>query len=282
MRNTTHKEQMADVVELDEKTLTVWEIERIASSRKTREQYEQRYKDRLYSLILLSLTHESFREKNAKVLWKGIVHHMKHLYRSLGRQVGISVAAIDYLLNVKHELSAPKIIESHKSEFITSTAANDELTGLYLREVFNVVLHKQIEKTKRTSSFVSLLMIDIDDFKQINDTYGHPQGDRVLEKLGDMIHSSVRKMDLPARYGGEEIAVVMPESSIKEAVNVAERIRAKIEALVFDVFSVTVSVGVGQTGKGIDTPEDLIAAADKALYQAKENGKNQVVTFDNL
>nr|MDA3833641.1 GGDEF domain-containing protein [Spirochaetales bacterium] len=241
-------------------------------------QYEHRYKDRLYFLILLSLTHESFREKDAKVLWKGVVHHMKHLYGSLGRHVGISVATLDYLLNVRHELSAPKIIESHKSEFITGTATNDELTGLYLREVFNVVLHKQIEKAKRTRSFVSLLMIDIDDFKQINDTYGHPQGDRVLEKLGDMIRSLVRKMDLPARYGGEEIAVVMPELSIKQAVDVAERIRTKIEELVFDDFSVTVSVRVGQTGKGIDTSEDLIAAADKALYQAKENGKNQVVT----
>ncbi len=183
------------------------------------------------------------------MLWKGIVHHMKHLYDSLGRHVGISVTALDFLLNVRHELSAPKIIESDKSEFITGSATNDELTGLYLREVFDVVLHKQIEKAKRTRSFVSLLMIDIDDFKQINDTYGHQQGDRVLEKLGDMIRSLVRKMDLPARYGGEEIAVVMPEISIKQAVDVAERIRAKIEALVFDDFSITVSVGVGQTGK---------------------------------
>ncbi len=282
MKSTTHDEQMTDVVELDEKTLPVWKIEQIAASRNTREQYERRHKDRLYSLILLSLTHESFKEEQAKELWQGIVHHMEHLGSSLGRHIGISVAALDYLLNIRHELSAPKIIESHKSEFMTGTTTNDELTGLFLREVFNVVLHQQIEKSKRTDTSVCLLMIDIDDFKQVNDTYGHQEGDRVLEKLGEVIRSSVREMDIPARYGGEEFAVVMPEISIKQAAHVAERIRANIEQLVFNNFSVTVSAGAGQTGNDIDTQEDLIEAADKALYQAKENGKNQVVVSGNF
>ena len=281
MKSTTHDKQMADVIELDEKTLPLWEIERIASARNIRERYESCFRDRLYSLMLLSLTHESFKEEKAKNLWEGIVQHMQHMTESLGRRVGISVAALDFLLNVRHVLSAPKIIESHKSEFITGTATNDELTGLYLRDVFNVVLQKQIEKAKRTSSPVCMLMIDIDDFKQVNDTYGHQAGDRVLEELGDVIRSSVREMDLPARYGGEEIAVVMPDIAIIHAADVAERIRAKIEKLVFDDFSVTVSVGAGQTGKRIDTPEKLIEAADKAMYQAKENGKNQVVSDES-
>lgn len=276
MKKATNDEQMADVVELEEKTLAVWEIERIAWSRHTREHYERLYKDRLYSLMLLSLTHESFKEEKARRLWQGLVHHMQHLDDRLGRHVGISVAALDFLLNVKHVLSAPKIIESHKSEFITGTATNDELTGLYLREVFNVVLHQQIEKAKRAGSSVCLLMIDIDDFKMINDTYGHQAGDQVLENLGAMIRSSVREMDLPARYGGEEIAVVMPEITISQAVDAAERIRASIEQMVFQDFSVTVSIGAGQTGQRIDTPEKLIEAADKALYQAKKTGKNRV------
>jgi len=124
-------------------------------------------------------------------------------------------------------------------------------------------------------------MIDIDDFKQVNDTHGHQSGDHVLSEIGAMIRSSVREMDLPARYGGEEIAIIMPEITTEHAYKAAERIRQNIAQLAIDHISVTVSIGIGQTSVEINTPEKLIEASDKALYQAKVSGKNQVVIYEN-
>jgi len=281
MNDVRHDKQMEDMVELDDNTLSVREIEGIANSMNTRDYFEKKYKGSLYSLILLSLTHESFRENDARLLFGNIIRHMQFLKTSLGRHVGISVASLDYLQNIAHKLFNPKIIEDHKSHFVTTSVTNDELTGLYLRDVFNVVLQKQVEEGKRTEFKMCLLMIDIDDFKKVNDTHGHQSGDHVLSEIGAMIRSSVRGMDLPARYGGEEMVIIMPEITTEEAYEAAERIRRNIAQLSIDHISVTVSIGIGQTSVEINTPEKLIEASDKALYQAKVSGKNQVVIYEN-
>ena len=119
-------------------------------------------------------------------------------------------------------------------------------------------------------------MIDIDDFKTINDTYGHQEGDNVLKKIGKTINNLVRKMDLPARYGGEEFAIIMPKADMKQAFKAAERIRKRIAQLEFKGFSVTISIGISQASRNFNTPERLIHAADTALYVAKDKGKNCV------
>ena len=121
-------------------------------------------------------------------------------------------------------------------------------------------------------------MIDIDDFKQVNDQYGHQKGDDVLSKIGQCINEIVREMDLAARYGGEELAIILPNSDIEKAYKIGERVRVAIEKLKFDGFSVTVSIGVGGTDrKTKNTPEALIKKADVALYRAKDKGKNRTV-----
>jgi diguanylate cyclase (GGDEF)-like protein len=181
----------------------------------------------------------------------------------------------------KNTLSEPKIIEEDKSTFITDATTKDELTELYLREVFEVVLRKETDKANRNKTPLCLLMIDIDDFKKINDTYGHLKGDEVLNKFGKTINGSIREMDLAARYGGEEIAVIMPSVDMVQAYKAAQRIRKTIEKVHFEDFFVTVSIGVSQTNQHIDTPEKLIHAADEALYKAKKKGKNQVILSHN-
>ncbi len=271
--------QLEDIVEFDDRTLSLEDIESIANDEKIRENYENRYKNRLYSTILLSLTHESFQEDESKSLWYEILSHMRQLEHILGRRVGLSVASLDYLTNIKNALSEPKIIEENKSIFIAGATTKDELTGLYLREVLDVVLKKEIEEANRKNTSVCLLMIDIDDFKKINDQYGHLKGDEVLSKIGTTINDSVREMDLAVRYGGEEMAILMPRIDLDQAFKAAQRIRKAIEQIQFKDFFVTVSIGLSQTSRQIDSPDRLIHAADEALYNAKNKGKNRVITY---
>ena len=278
--NKGNDNQLEDIVEFDDRTLSLADIESIANDKNIRKHYENKYKDCLYSTILLSLTHESFREDESKSLWNEIISHMRKLEDILGRSVGLSVASLDYLTNVKKALSEPKIIEENKSTFIAGATTKDELTGLYLREVFDVVLKKEMEEANRKNTSLCLLMIDIDDFKKINDQYGHLKGDEVLKKVGTAINDSVREMDLAARYGGEEMAVIIPRVDIEQTFKAAQRIRKTIEEIQFKDFFVTVSIGLSQTNRRIDTPDKLINAADSALYKAKNKGKNQVIMSD--
>lgn len=177
-------------------------------------------------------------------------------------------------------MDEPKIIEEEKSDFVTQSSTIDELTKLYIRDVFEVTLTKNIDDTKRSNTSLSLLMIDIDDFKQVNDQYGHQVGDEVLRNIGHCINGIVREMDLAARYGGEELAIILPNSDIAKGYVTGERIRKAIEKLNFDGFSVTVSIGVGETDSKIkNTADSLIKKADAALYRAKEAGKNRTIKW---
>jgi diguanylate cyclase (GGDEF)-like protein len=269
--------QLEDIIYLDENSLLLADIESIAKGGDEIKYFEHKYFGNLYSNILLVLTHESYAEDDAKSLWNSIVEHMLKLNHLLNRNVGISIATMDYMSNIIDKLLSPVSIEEKKSEFVSKTSTKDELTGLYLRDVFDVVLRQKVEETKRNDQPLSLLMMDIDDFKIVNDTYGHQLGDNVLKKIGSAINSLVRKMDLPARYGGEEIAIIMPDANREQVFEVAERIRKEISQLKFEKFSVTISIGIGIVSREIKTPEKLLKAADDALYQAKDKGKNRVV-----
>jgi diguanylate cyclase (GGDEF)-like protein len=190
----------------------------------------------------------------------------------LQRDVGLSVATLDYFQNIQKILIYPLIIEENISNFLADSTTKDGLTNLYVRDVLDVFLEKEIGKAKRKKSYVSFAMIDIDDFKNVNDTYGHQKGDEVLASIGNVLNENIREMDFAARYGGEEFCVVMPNTKIEEAYEIATRIRKEIESLSFDNFSVTVSIGVSQSMPSY-SPKRVVSLADKALYRAKENGK---------
>lgn len=157
--------------------------------------------------------------------------------------------------------------------------AIDDLTGLYNKRFFK---HRLQEIAEGVNASLSILMIDIDEFKMINDHHGHRAGDHVLRAIGRDLRSSVRESDLIARYGGEEFAVIMPESKARDAGFVAERIRATIAEADYPVdagksLHVTVSVGVAVSDEGISDIDRLIDRADSALYEAKRNGRNKVI-----
>ncbi|HYY73296.1 MAG TPA: GGDEF domain-containing protein [Solirubrobacterales bacterium] len=169
-------------------------------------------------------------------------------------------------------------------EQVSEQAVTDELTGLSNYRRFRELISKEGSRAQRFGHDLSLVMLDIDDFKQINDTYGHLQGDEVLRMVGRVLDSVSRGIDEPARYGGEEFAVALPETGLEGAVDFGERVRAKIEAQRVPrtrgsgTVRVTASVGAASLPGSADDAQALIAAADAALFEAKRAGKNRVAS----
>ncbi|MBA4373252.1 MAG: hypothetical protein C0402_10395 [Thermodesulfovibrio sp.] len=163
-------------------------------------------------------------------------------------------------------------------------ATTDGLTGLHNHRVFREKLHEEIERSRRYSRDISLLMLDIDHFKNFNDTYGHQAGDTVLRAVSALIQNNIRTTDFEARYGGEEFAVILPETSGSQARIVAERLRTSIAGYVLDLGGgeqqrVTVSLGYATFPPDADTDEMLIKKADEMLYASKHHGRNRVTGF---
>jgi diguanylate cyclase (GGDEF)-like protein/PAS domain S-box-containing protein len=159
----------------------------------------------------------------------------------------------------------------------------DSLTETYNRRFIEDCLNKEFEKFKRYSRSLSLIMVDIDFFKKVNDGYGHQCGDFVLKSIASKIASVTRKMDVLARYGGEEFLCLLPETDLNEALTVAERIRTVIAEEPFVFYdariSVTVSQGVSELRDEVHSVEALLKLADEALYEAKRRGRNRVVAI---
>ncbi len=167
-------------------------------------------------------------------------------------------------------------------ETVERQAVTDELTGLANVRAFWAILRRELERNRRFGSSLGLVMIDIDDFKQVNDRYGHQQGDEVLAQVAEILRRLSRDIDAPARYGGEELAVILPETELSGAALLAERMREAVEALQVPgargsgVLQVTASFGVAAAPENGAEGEALVAAADAALYRAKRAGKNRV------
>jgi len=178
------------------------------------------------------------------------------------------------------------ITERKKTEAeLKRLVITDDLTGIFNQRYFYTHLNKEVERAKRHERALSLLLIDIDKFKDFNDKYGHWEGDYVLKRLGDIFLKNVRDIDMPFRYGGEEFTVILPETSFEEAIFVAERIRKAVAQTVFypftlegqpEVVSKTVSIGVSEFHMD-DTMKSFLKRADNAMYQAKKRGRNMVV-----
>ncbi len=165
-------------------------------------------------------------------------------------------------------------------------ATTDALTGLYNRHFLSGHLATALEVGRRTGKSVSLMVLDIDYFKAVNDSHGHVVGDSVLKEFADRMARNVRGIDLAARFGGEEFVVLLPDTDLAAALAIAERLRRETEAAPFAAagsgLKITVSIGVAESGPHAATPIDLIKAADEALYEAKRGGRNQVIAFNPM
>jgi diguanylate cyclase (GGDEF)-like protein len=237
----------------------------------------------LYGDLIYTLTHLRFSEGQARSHWENILKHKLELAAKLGRNVGIRVSLLDYFTNLQQKLDNPKVIEMDLYEKTLLSAVTDGLTGLYNHRFFHDRFEEEVERARRYQHPLSLLMLDLDDFKRYNDTNGHIAGDLLLVEVSKVLKRAVRKVDTAARYGGEEFSIILPDTKKKGALIIAGRICQKIadyrfpNQAVMPRGKITASIGVASLGDDSDNHNGLLDSADKALYRAKANGKNQAM-----
>lgn len=209
---------------------------------------------------------------------------------------GLTIGASDYIIKpfdsgeliarVKVLLRMEKLQEElkEKNALLERLAITDELTGVPNRRYFFEILRMQMALAKRYGFPIACLLMDIDHFKRVNDTYGHPTGDMVLKRLAQVISSTKREGELLARIGGEEFAICLFKTDALGAIHAAERIRRLVESTDFpEGFKVTVSIGVSSFPEdGVETIDDLLKTADEAMYHAKKAGRNRVVVYSEI
>jgi diguanylate cyclase (GGDEF)-like protein len=178
------------------------------------------------------------------------------------------------------EIGSQVAIAIHNNH-LYAMAVNDGLTGLFVRRYFDLQLRELFAKFQRYQRPFSLMLFDIDHFKAFNDTHGHQTGDQVLKQFAQLLRKSTRESDIVCRYGGEEMAVLLPETEEDEALVLANKLCRKIREHSFrgtgdQELSVTSSIGVAGASENFSTPEEMVEACDTALYEAKRNGRNRV------
>jgi diguanylate cyclase (GGDEF)-like protein len=240
---------------------------------------------RACSAALSVLAHLEIPEVQAERLLVDLLRHRAKVTLALGRDPGLRVAAIDYLPNVNKLLANPAVVESSELERTERSAVTDSLTRLYNRRHFGRALALEVRRSHRYSLQLSLLMLDLDAFKRLNDRHGHLFGDLVLQRVGQELRRVVRDADSPCRYGGEEFAVILPETDRLGGLAVAERIRECIlrsfaeRSVGGKHVEVTLSGGIASFPVDGEEAQALIARADQALYLAKRLGKNRISLY---
>ncbi len=234
----------------------------------------------VYTLIFQILTTLDLSPATAEKYWHEIISHSKTLSGAMGRAVNLRTVICDYFCSINKSLHNPKIIEIPTFEKTTRSLTLDNLTGLLNRNTFDEALKREASRAKRHDSNLTLLFLDLDNFKHINDTLGHLAGDEVLRKVAQLIMAEKRSEDIAARYGGEEITILLPETNKADGWLIGERIRKTIEeAEIYfegDIIKITLSGGLASFP--IDANDDLtlLKHADLAMYRAKSFGKNNI------
>lgn len=218
--------------------------------------------------------------------WKKVHQHSLWFNEQVGRPLPLIATMCDYFQSQKPQLiSNPKLTTLESFESLVNHSTIDRLTGLFNRNCLNDTLTHLLALTQREGSELSFVFFDLDDFKLVNDTYGHQMGDSVLNTLGTLLSNSIRKSDIALRYGGEEFVVLMPNTDYKNALMLSNRIRLKVKNTPFIEdglkLNITISGGLAVYPTHAKTANELIYSADSALYRAKGAGKDNITVFKN-
>ena len=241
--------------------------------------------NKAYSVFFNVLTHLDLPPDTAESCWKEVVAHRDVMSGKLGRPVNLRTAICDYFCSIDKTLKNPVVVELHVFEDQLAAFRHDTLTGLYTRATFEDALRQEISRSKRYDTPLSLIFFDLDDFKKVNDTFGHLAGDLVLKDVAATIMNTIRVEDSACRYGGEEIVVLLPNTGKVEGLVIGERIRERVESLCTKynghVISPTISGGLATYPIDAEDAEELLKNADSALYRAKDFGKNNITVYSH-
>jgi diguanylate cyclase (GGDEF)-like protein len=241
-----------------------------------------RYGDELYSELIFALSHLRFDAAEARQHWLRIAAHRETMQQRLGSPVDLRVALISYFLELDPKLENLMLIELRLFERKQASAYRDELTGLCNFPLLKEHLDREILRGDRYNAPLSLIMVDADDFKDYNEHNGHQAGNEALVTIAGLLGSSLRKVDVAARYGGDVFTLMLPSTGKTDAYRVAERARELIESHPFSFqqhqpgSNLTVSMGIATFPGDADDSARLVECADRALYVAKSNGKNRI------
>lgn len=235
-----------------------------------------------HAALLLVLTQLAFEDGQARAHWEGILAHRRRMAEALGRDAGLRVALLDYFLNVNRRLSQPILIDLELFEDEQRSASVDVLTGLGSERAFRSEVQGELRRAKRYGLSVPLALFDLDDFARVNREFGDLVGDRILRETGILLRNKIRDIDIVARPGEDEFALILPETDRNGALLVAERFRWEVEShfrkreVSGRPVALTVSAGIACYPEDARTPESLLERAAQALYRAKAEGKNAV------
>ncbi|MDV6236394.1 GGDEF domain-containing protein [Leptospira ellisii] len=234
-----------------------------------------------YSDFFRIISHLEIQEHEARELWEDIYKHGESMSSSLGRNVNFVVSMLDYIFSKNRIIENPKIVELYSFEEIILNTVIDETSGIYNRRYFNIILNKEINRSSRYQRDFCLLVFDVDNFKIVNDTYGHGFGDDILRLIAGTMLFSFRQEDICCRIGGEEFAVILPETPRENALVAANRFRNYLLEASMSQYglAVTVSGGICKYAEDGKDTNELFKNADAALYKAKKSGKDKFIVF---
>jgi diguanylate cyclase (GGDEF)-like protein len=231
-------------------------------------------KSRLWAIIIIAVSY---------LVYASLANFIPQYWENIGfRPLNRSILSLGMLIILLICLSGLAL-----SDKMNALIIREGLTGLFNKLYIRQRLDQEYYRSKRYDHALSLLMIDMDNFKAVNDRYGHTAGDHLLRYFSQLISETIRPSDIAARYGGEEFLIILPETTRTEAIAVAERLRKRILLYPFRIDSrkedvqFTISVGVSSFPEGGQSAEELITMADMALYLAKKNGKDKVAFYSN-
>ncbi len=238
--------------------------------------------ERIYAEAVYVLTHQVMPATEAKKAYGEIIDHRRRLSNALRRKVSVQVAALDYLQNVLRVLRQPTIIDEKKAIDFAGYSITDETTKAYDAELLASDVDEEADKCAKSGEKFSIVLLDVDDLKKINDSYGHLMGNKILEYLTEIVRRNLRKTDSIYRFGGDEFVVLMPGAGTKIAKDWAMRLRRTLSRLRTDGnLPPEVSLGVATFGtSGIHDRQTLMYAADRAMHAAKRSGKDRVSVYD--
>jgi len=235
-------------------------------------------KDLLYSKSLELFINLNFEEDEAKNHWKNIINNIDFMKNQLNREIGLRVVIVDYFINHTEMMKEPIVVEMRVFKENEKLALVDSLTGLFNKRYYDIAVRKEYKKALRFNQIFSLFLLDLDDFKKVNDIKGHLFGDEVLANFGKFLSYSSREEDIICRYGGEEFIVILPETTGDGALMYAERIRGMLkENAFFKKHKISFSGGISTFPYNGKDLEELFKSVDKSLYAAKYAGKDCIV-----